>query len=632
MRIKSIFLINLIVILKFQNNQKTIMSVKLTNYISIVFKILFMVYIMFNLIMTIKLYSFESKHNGKADVSISNYDINKPCIDCERNASSPVMKVDHLRNLTNSKVFIFMPFKWIINNQVYQYSSYLIKTNRTASIEAIIGLRKHFSTNFIKSRFRCLVKSLDDHGDLSFTVSEIYNYSIVTKKVICVLRKTNTLSPTISIAVVNLDDYVNDDDMAVFRADKIKDNVIQLPKYTIVYQTPVRISKQKKKEPSMAHCVHLAYNINHYDIKKILTWMGFQKQFGISKVIIHDANQNSLFHDQLYSTFDRSFLEIRPYKIEYEAICDQLFLDHYKRTNLLLYTLLKDNCEDAYYKFFSNPIANAGNRWKHQKINANDCYTHFKYTYELVSLYDFDELIYPRNFVTNSSSITEFSCHHVNGFCKFQQQLTLYDYVKNVVRQSGRRTKWSSVYFLNAIYLNLLDYHVENFFKNLKNLTSSKYNVVSAKPESTRIQLLFTSKNGHYFKILPNDMEHVRNLIRLYDKLKCVYGNFNGNLKNLDNEFKRFLFVITGGNHRMGKSVHNTDNVDAIFTHYATKTKHGAHSLKVSPNYGLLSHFRIEHYTLALNFETSIQNLAIDYEYYFGLLLKYGIDLGFKCH
>ena len=73
----------------------------------------------------------------------------------------------------------------------------------------------------------------------------------------------------------------------------------------------------------------------------------------------------------------------------------------------------------------------------------------------------------------------------------------------------------------------------------------------------------------------------------------------------------------------MGKSIHNTDNVDAVFTHYATITKPGTKSINVKIDDGVLSHFRNDLFHLARQLNSSITNLKLDAEYYIHLLSHY---------
>ena len=50
----------------------------------------------------------------------------------------------------------------------------------------------------------------------------------------------------------------------------------------------------------------------------------------------------------------------------------------------------------AFNSHFNMSIGYTSNA--HERMNTNDCYMHYRYEYEYVTNYDFDELIFPREF------------------------------------------------------------------------------------------------------------------------------------------------------------------------------------------------------------------------------------------
>ena len=139
-----------------------------------------------------------------------------------------------------------------------------------------------------------------------------------------------------------------------------------------------------------------------------------------------------------------------------------------------------------------------------------------------------------------------------------------------------------------------------------------------------KVHLKFINHHGHFFLIYPQDYDYVKQLYDTFSQIQCIHESVSIQTdKSLDSIFKRFLVLATTRDHHMGKSIHNTDNVDAVFTHYSSNVKTGSKSIDVNINDGVLSHFRNDLYFLARQLKSSIRNLKIDIEYYLNLISNY---------
>ena len=96
----------------------------------------------------------------------------------------------------------------------------------------------------------------------------------------------------------------------------------QLPHNMINFQKPRIIHMPQSKIPKIAHCLHYTYNYLEIGIDKILKWLEYQKSVGIDKIILYNSDRHNILENAVYSKYNLSFIEIRPYYINYDIICD----------------------------------------------------------------------------------------------------------------------------------------------------------------------------------------------------------------------------------------------------------------------------------------------------------------------
>ena len=94
------------------------------------------------------------------------------------------------------------------------------------------------------------------------------------------------------------------------------------------------------------------------------------------------------------------------------------------------------------------------NRWMHQKISANDCYSTFEHVFEYVSHYDFDEIIYPRSNETDIFLKENENCE-AKDFCmefEHEKKLDLCNYTDGIIHLEYIQKLYETFYKINCIY------------------------------------------------------------------------------------------------------------------------------------------------------------------------------------
>ena len=544
--------------------------------------------------------------------------------------------VNKLFYFNQINVFYYPSYKWIFNNRIYQYSSHLlIKNFVPKQIDSIIIMAEDFRESDVLYAFRCVLKSLSSGAQISFKISKVFNFTNNIRRVQCDITVPVNFNnvDNVQIAIMNIFDFKSDS--TNLTENDIVSHFYKLPYNMMNFQTPRIINVPDKKLPQIAHCVHYTYDLVAQDIDKILNWIEHQKQIGVKKIVFYNANIHKLLEDTIYKRYDKDFIEIRPYHIHYEAICDYNRINYFKLKDVVKYQAMNDQCENAYYNVFDNPSLNLKNRRRHQKITSNDCYSSLQPLYQYVSYYDFDELIYPRDksFSTHNQAL---DCETSN-FCKisknYAQAWDLYEYINYLIKKSFKNsTNVSSIYFKNAFYLEpnyyskqlMMDINemITKNYKYFKNTTKFLNN--NNNQTALRLHLKFKNKYGHYFLIYPNDFDYIKDLYETFTHMECINEIVNKDFDGaIEFSFRRFLFLATSDDLHRGKSIYNTDNVDGIFAHFTTFVRTNSERLIVDINDGILSHFRNDLYKNAKELSSSIRNLKVDIEYYLHLVSKY---------
>jgi hypothetical protein len=383
--------------------------------------------------------------------------------------------------------------KWVINNKIVQYSSYLIKLdNNKFHIEALII---HSTSTPINKNMKCLIRYYQN----GFLITPITNtvhittssdYGIIYQtKIICDLPNDNLKN--INIAVIDSNDFE--------RIDQV------------IFQTPTFIDATLPKLQQVAHCGHMVRGINR---ESFYTWIKLQRMIGINRMKFYSIDKSTPI-DQ----FDTN-IEIIDYDVDFSKVCG----DCPSRNSA---------CELIYDMYFKR-IHHPQTLRLHEKLQANDCYLSLKYNYEFITNYDLDEIIYPRG---PSKPSAQLDCDKIN--CNESNNMSIYNYAVGLFEN---RQKITSLTFENVHFFKLNRFF-HTFFSSI-DITN-----IPADDTQRFIPLLIddTNKQLEYLKFIyqPEDLDSLSMLLKQYNSTKCLIT------EDKSNQFDRLMYakldIKTGG-------------------------------------------------------------------------------------
>ena len=252
-------------------------------------------------------------------------------------------------------------------------------------------------------------------------------------------------------------------------------------------------------------------------------------------------------------------------------------------------------------------------------MSGNDCYATEGEKYELVGLYDIDELILPRNIEDNhDENKIALSCANNKMCSESFIPYSLYDYliklIQNEKRIGGNMSKMSTMFFKSALYLPVNE-NTRRLMREVKIISTS--NNISF---PINVYLSHGEKEMQPFEIDKNDFEHVKNLVEEYESFECLHEKYKDELLNAYPNFTRFLYLIhevKPGIQSPYKAIHYTNNVRAFYTHGPIDViNNGVIFFTNMKNVHLLSHFRYDPSGyLRNNINASITRLKVDKGY-----------------
>ena len=520
----------------------------------------------------------------------------------------------------NQSLFYFKQNNWMLNNRVFQYSSYVaIKNNRIVKVVGFILTKTVFKrNNELKGTFMCIIKFIKTSNENYYNASNVVDFVGRIKKIECDIIENIMEYENIVIAIVNRNEFKNNVDD--FDDSDLENVTHKFLKSMISFQIPNKIFIRNQKLLEVATCVHYTHEVS---ITKVLRWLDIQQSIGIKRIIIY-SSEIELLKKKIYEIYDQTFVEIRPYIIHLKNICDAQQYDNFEHLGKVKYQALKDRCENEYYINFDNSIKNS--IWDHQVVTSNDCYLSFKFNYDIVAYYDFDEIIYPRSFRFDDS-LSSTSC---NTFCDSKnnrfKRADIYSFFMSLVHKKNiSKAHVSSVEFTHALYikfnqnfkifmkkLNEIIKNNEIYFKQDKNLFNDE--------NALRLALKLSPKNYHGFIIYPDDYNYLQSLSNSLVRITECFGKLARFQEDAqDHSFNRFIFFTKGKYLR--KFIHFTDNVDAVYANFNEFTKDGTQLIVADVNEGVVSHFRNDFVEIKSE-NSSIKNLKIDLEYFFILISR----------
>jgi hypothetical protein len=485
-------------------------------------------------------------------------------------------------------------YVFMLNRNVIQYSSYLIsdKSINTLKIQSIIHVNYQYISNSTNI-FACKIKSIKTNYTAVFRASEVIELAEPeSKKITCKIQLMEN---------IDLNELV----IAVVRKGDFGDSKPSFPKYMLNFQIPKIINVLKNKIPQVGLCVQFVYN----KPEMFESWLKIQNDIGIAEIVLHDSTDDRSLNNYV----DSKYVEIRPYNINYTDICRKDLLNFNDQDSLNIY--LK-TCNIFFDREFADKYALRG---KHDHMSSNDCYITMSQKYEFVALYDLDEVIYTRSLNSQNMTLVE-SCKNSSSICQLKPfSMKIYDYLNKLIENEEDKNKLSAIVFDHAFYL--LSYDME--IKLMDNLKNFILNGTQKYP--SKIFLEYKSQLVHEFIIEKTDLDYIKNLINLHDTLSCLYKDSIDNITTINHDLKRFLYYVTELDERFPKSIHYTNNVQAVFTHFPLVAT--PDSVEFVPNYingHVLSHYRKEMPdSYEKVFKGTIRKLNVDFEYSLYLLKNY---------
>lgn len=279
--------------------------------------------------------------------------------------------------------------------------------------------------------------------------------------------------------------------------------------------------------------------------------------------------------------------------------------------------IIADECQ----KFYSSHL---GEHWPalhtFELVATNDCLTSFKYEFEFVTNFDFDEFILPRRHLpTHDISYVDeenanLTCESLsNSQSKATSPYTLYNYVRDLIAEDAKNSS------SNRTIASLHFKHMLMFSRLPAQFVSDLLNVSLLNEKRTVMFDYFSMRI--YFIVDPAYDSSLRAAFNRTRQLgECMSGlidkrHLDGT--NITINWNRLYGIWM--NLRCGKSVFNTDYVDLINQHELQHSSDpNAQVLDVPIDLGYVSHFRESidiQFFLGQTYSFS-SNFRIDFEYY----------------
>jgi hypothetical protein len=541
------------------------------------------------------------------------------------------------KNQTNT---LYSNNEWLINNNIIQYSSYVIlKSQNQTRIESIIILIEPDATPDLMSNpmspdpvsvssLRCVVKSKDDNLEFH-TVTELYhhveniqhtNFNLMGKmyKVSCHIE-TNSDKPDdyTHWTVAIIENKAFDETLDRFDEDrKIS------PVSYIQFQVAKKIDGRKAKKKAVAHCVHSVYDLDaitstssvtndNQRLKSMTNFLNLQYSVSMGNIRIYIKRQRSNTDFLLTEIFNdpRKFTLIH-YPLSYAELCKKPIEFIENHPNSKAYDHMYKQCRLA-YKLYFQALVVPGTWNMHEVITSNDCYINFRYLYEFVTNFDFDELIIPHRsrMGDKQTYYHKMDANNVSMCHAEPVKFDIYNYSSHLFQRYSANNV-GAILLSHVVMVPFVD-DLNQFFITLdlylKNHSSIGFN------ESISVQY----RSIELFIRNEEDVDYARDLIRLYSLVKYLNDEYIGKSSEVSHNFNRAVAIHMPI--RLGKAIFNTDFCEVLNVHGPDFNR--GNTTEVN-NMDLL-HFRedVDSFTNQY-YQLSIKSIFVDMEYYHFILRK----------
>ena len=503
--------------------------------------------------------------------------------------NSNTKKSNYRLNLSEKlKPIIISRHEWTLNTDILQYSSIIfVDKNQDFIIEVLSLLNYENEEDIYRNNISCCLLNINRNEVKTIEPFEIIKISLMNKdgtnvalwKFKCKISNNSNVNniyySDYKIALINTDHFSNE-------------NSTKIPKYLIKYQQPTIYSENIEKKQGIANCVHLVRGLKSNRLDRLLNWLQLQFQTGMKQITFYFFEPNEEAKRIIRELYSHDQVVIIDYQTKKSQVCK-----YEKNLNLnsSLNRNLYDMCEKSFNKHFTMNRGYTSNA--HERLNTNDCYMHYKYEYEYVTNFDFDDFIFPRYYNTRYVPLNE------SNFCDKNKSIanySIYEYAKRMFLKHG--SKASCLLFEHVLFVPI----------NKKFLDS----LLTYKPKNKNEIFVLNEKSGRnmFFNVTSNDTEYLRYLTKAYQTYMCL--NLSNNLFSM--EWNNPFAVIY--NKRAGKSIFHTNNTEGIMQHFTSNSVPGTRVINVPIMDGYTGHFRESISTFFHEHFQTIKHFFIDIEYY----------------
>jgi hypothetical protein len=459
-----------------------------------------------------------------------------------------------------SQLIFLDKHEWIVQYNVAQYSSILVEQlDGSVDIEALFFHDKSTKIEYIRANVKCFAIMSGKDLDSSTIIDPFEVLGIDSGASIwlikCKIKNSKIKNFQPSIAIIDINN---------FGLNPNENILIKLQKSSIFKR-----SIPKKKQ--IAHCVHLVHNLDENRLKNLIEWIFIQRKLNIAKISLYFQNVknlNNVTEKIREANNDESFVKIIDYKNKFEDFCQ--INSSINKPNM---SLTEESCKESFGIHFSKV------KQKHEKINTNDCYLNYKYEYEYVSNYDFDEFIFPRldqNISQSQILINKSNCSDVLNYSI--PKYDLYSYTKYLHDLLGG-SRVAYLQFANRFMIT----QFRSFLNDILQI-SSLQNSTEYLKNNASIQSKTEESNKEFIEIF-------KKAFTLIDCLnETIKNRINLNVGFYKSKWNNAFSISSSG--RAGKSIYATEYTQTINVHAADNVNSGTRQINVPLNYGFVSHFR----------------------------------------
>ena len=469
--------------------------------------------------------------------------------------------------------------EWTLNVDFLQYSSIIfIEKNQNIILEVLALLNYENESEIYenKKNISCLLLAGNNELRRSGELFEIIkiplmykktNYSVIDLwKFKCKIINNSKIYDSYKVAIINQFSFET------------------VPKSLIKYQQATIYTDKIEKKAAIANCVHLVRDLEGNRFKNLLNWLELQFKIEMKQITLYFFKPNEQVKKYLVEKYPNKRVIIVDYKTSKNDICKyEMSLNLNSTINRVLF----DICEKSFNKHFT--MSRGYVLYGHERINDNDCFMHYKYEYEYVTNFDFDDLVFPRYYNTNDFALND-SCTKNKSISNY----SIYDYAKRLFNKYG--SKASCLLFKHVLFITI---DQKLFIESIK-----------LKNETITLENNHNGLRHMFFNVSAENYKYLNYLLDAYKAYSCLNITNNKFTMEWNNPFGVVF------DKRSGKSIFHTGNTEGVMQHFTYNSVHGTRIVDVPIIDGFTGHYRESIWFFFQNHYQSIENFFIDIEYY----------------